>query len=238
MRLPTPLIEGTLLRRYQRFLADIRLNDGTVVTAHCPNSGSMVGCAVPGSRVLLSATTNLARKCHYTWELVRVGKIWVGINTLVANRLVAEAVQQGWLPELACYQELRREVRFGEHTRFDFLLQNGPQRCFVEVKNVTLVHDGVAYFPDAVTIRGRKHLQELSTARAKGHRAVVLFVVQRADARVVRPADHIDPEYGEALRRAVAEGVECIAYRARVTRRGVTLAQRLRCCLQPALHES
>lgn len=234
MRLPTPLIEGALLRRYQRFLADIRLRDGTVVTAHCPNSGSMVGCAVPGSRVLLSTIADSRRKCHYTWQLVRVGRTWVGINTLVANRLVAEAVQLGRLPELAGYQELKREVRFGEHTRFDFLLRDGPHLCYVEVKNVTLVQNAVAYFPDAVTTRGRKHLRELATARAEGHRAVVLFVVQRADACMLRPADHIDPEYGDALRRAAAEGVECIAYRARVTRRQIALVKRLPCCLEPA----
>jgi len=231
MHLPTPLIEGVLLRRYQRFLADVRLTDGTVVTAHCPNSGSMRGCATPGNLTLLSLAGNPRRRCQYTWQLVKVGRTWVGINTLAANRLVAEAVRQGRLPELAGYLLLRREVHFGEHTRFDFLLERGSQRCYVEVKNVTLVQDGIAFFPDAVTARGRRHLRELSAAAVQGHRAVIFFVVQRADAQLLRPADHIDPDYGATLRQAVAEGVECVAYRARVTRKDITLERRIPCCL-------
>lgn len=229
MVLPRPLVEGRLIRRYQRFLADVLLEDGRVVTAHCPNSGSMRGCSAPGSVVLLSLAHNPKRRCRYTWELVRVGRIWVGINTWFANRLAAEGVLRGLVPELAGYSLFRQEVPFGDNTRLDLLLARGDELCFVEVKNVTLVEEGVAYFPDAVTNRGAKHLEELMRAHDQGHRAVVFFVVQRQDAHLFRPAAHIDPWYAATLRRAVAHGVECLAYRARVSKREIRLDRRVPC---------
>lgn len=232
MLLPRPLLRGRLVRRYQRFLVDVLLEDGGLVTAHCPNSGSMRGCSAPGSLVLLSAANNPKRRCAFTWELVMVDGVWVGINTLRANRLVAEALRGGLVPELSGYDEFKPEVRSGPHTRFDFMLSGPDGRCFVEVKNVTLVKGGVAYFPDAVTTRGKRHLEELVAAVARGWRAVIFFVVQRSDARLLRPADHIDPAYGGALRQAVAKGVECVAYRARVSESCISLERRISCCVE------
>ncbi len=161
MKLQHPLTPGRLLRRYKRFLADVELSDGTVVTAHCPNSGSMLGCAAPGSPVLLSRSGNPSRKLPYTWELVHAGACWVGINTGLPNRLVREGIEQGIVTELQGYGRIRQEVCYGaERSRIDLLLEE-PGLCYVEVKNFTLVEDGVARFPDAVTTRGQKHLREL-----------------------------------------------------------------------------
>lgn len=227
MKLPHPLTAGRLLRRYQRFLADVELADGTVVTAHCPNSGSMLGCAVPGSRVLLSSSDNPSRKLPFTWELVQADGCWVGINTALPNRLVREGIEQGIVSELQGYERIRPEVCYGsERSRIDLLLEE-PGQCYVEVKNVTLVEDGVARFPDAVTVRGQKHLRELMAMVEAGARSVNLFVVQRADARAVAPADAIDPAYGRLLRQAAGAGVELLAYRARVTPSEIVLCHRL-----------
>ncbi|MHC4550831.1 MAG: DNA/RNA nuclease SfsA [Planctomycetota bacterium] len=210
---PLPLVEGVLLRRYRRFLADVRLPGGDVVTAHCPNPGAMTGCAAPDSAVLLSRSTDPARKLPYTWELVRVGRIWVCVNTAVANRVVRRWLESGHL--LPGYGTVRAEVRHAD-SRFDFALDD---RCLVEVKSVTLAVDGCGAFPDAVTKRGRRHLETL--ARLRGVRRVLLYFVARADVTAVRPADEIDPAYGRALRQAVRAGVEVLAVQARFTRRGV-----------------
>ncbi|RJQ43531.1 MAG: DNA/RNA nuclease SfsA [Gaiellales bacterium] len=219
MKLPTPLIEGRLLRRYQRFLADVELADGSVVTAHTPNTGSMRDLCEAGLRVWLYDTGSPRRKYPLSWELVETrGGVLVGINTLRANGLVREAIEDGTVAELQGYDSIRQEVTCGsEGSRIDLLLTGPPGSCYVEVKNVTLVEGGVALFPDAVTTRGARHLRELSRLAAAGHRAVILFCVQRADAREVRPADHIDPAYGLALREAVAAGVEALACRAAVS---------------------
>lgn len=216
MKLPQPLYRGELLRRYQRFLADIRLESGEVITAHCPNSGSMRGCADPGSTVLLSRSDNPKRKLPFTWELVLVRGEWVGINTGYPNRLVREAVLQNTVPELAGYPGIRSEVPYGTGSRIDLLLTDSSGLCYVEVKNVTLVDGEGALFPDAVTTRGQKHLLELMKVVRNGHRGVIFFVVQRGDASCVAPADGIDPEYGRLLRLAVENGVEALAYQASV----------------------
>ena len=225
-----PLIPGTLLRRYKRFLADVELDDGTTITAHTPNTGSMLGCAEPGFRVWLRDTANPKRKYRYAWEMVEVdGGALVGIDTGLPNKLVAEAVEQGVIAELQGYETIRPEVRYGrENSRADLLLEGEAGRCFVEVKNVTAaVGDGVAVFPDAVSARGTKHLRELMDVVAQGDRAVMCFCVQREDVAEVRPADAIDPLYGATLREALAAGVEAIAYGAEVSPRGVRLARRL-----------
>ena len=228
MLFPSPLAEGRLLRRYKRFLADVRLRDGRAVTAHCPNTGSMLGCAEPGSRVWLSRSANARRKYPHTGELVEVdGGAMVGINTGRSNALVREALQDGVISELAGYASVRSEVRFGhEGSRADLLLSDPDGRtCYVEVKNVTAaVRDGIALFPDAVTARGTKHLRELTSVVEAGQRAVLCFAVQRQDVNEVRPADDIDRRYGETLREALAAGVEAVAYRAEVS----TVAVRLR----------
>lgn len=210
------LTEGVLLRRYKRFLADVELPDGSRITAHCPNSGSMAGCAVPGSRVLLSKSPNPARKYCFTWELVEADGGWVGINTGLPNRLAREAIEAGVITELGGYEAIRHEVAYGSNSRIDLLL-TGPQGlCYVEIKNVTLVEGSRALFPDAVTTRGQKHLRELMQVVRAGHRGVTLFIVQRRDAASLSPADAIDPVYGQLLRQAAGAGVELLAYQALV----------------------
>lgn len=221
-----PLLEGVLVRRYKRFLADVELADGNVITAHTPNTGSMLGCCEPGSRVWLSESDNPRRKYRHGWELVEAEPdVLVGINTGRANGLVEEAITGGVISELQDYPGLRREVRYGtENSRIDLLLHGGEQpECYVEVKNVTLAEDGIAFFPDAVSTRGSKHLRELSGVRRDGRRAAIVFCVQRGDVSEFRPADAIDTAYGATLRRAAAEGVETLAYRARVSAHGVHL---------------
>jgi len=219
MLFPKSLVEGRLIRRYKRFLADIQLPGG-VITAACPNTGSMMGCCEPGSRVWLSESDRATRKYRHTWEIVEVGKVMVGINTGLPNHLVAEAIGDGTIPELAGYSSVRREVRYGEESsRVDFLLESpGREGCYVEVKNVTAAaRRGVALFPDCVSERGSRHLRELMRMRQQGLRPVQLYCVQRGDVREVRPADGIDHEYGRTLREAIAAGVEVLAYRAKVT---------------------
>ncbi len=227
MLLPHPLYPGKLIRRYQRFLADVELADGTVVTAHCPNTGSMRGCNLPGSPVFLSRSDNPARKYQYTWELVQADGCWVGLNTILPNRLVREGIENGLVGELTGYPLIRPEVKYGENSRIDLLLEGPAGRCYVEVKNVTLVEGGTALFPDAVTERGQKHLRELMEVVRNGHRGVIFFVVQRADGTAVAPADSIDPVYGRLLRQAVQSGVEALAYQALVTPLEIRLDHRL-----------
>lgn len=227
MKLPQPLFHGTLIRRYQRFLADVELDDGSLVTAHTPNTGSMMGCALPGNRVVLSKSCNPDRKYPHCWELVHADGVWVGINTLLPNRLVKEGIENGVIAELAGYDQIRSEVRYGTGSRIDLFLSGERGNCYVEVKNVTLVQDGSALFPDAVSARGQKHLRELMEMVRQGHRAVNVYVVQRADGERLSPADAIDPGYGALMREAAQSGVELLAYRATVTGTEITLSQRL-----------
>ena len=220
MQFPDPLQEAVLLRRYKRFLADVELPDGRQMTLHCPNTGSMKNCQQPGSRVWFTLSDNPKRKYPGTWQIVEVeGGALVGINTGLANGLVAEAIAINRVAELSGYSSMRKEVAYGnQRSRIDFLLasENGDSDCFIEVKNVSLgVGDGVGLFPDAVTSRGQKHLQELIDVVRSGHRAVLFFCVQHSGIDVVRPADEIDPDYGQLLRDAAKAGVELVAYRAR-----------------------
>lgn len=229
MRFPSKLVEGRLIRRYKRFLADIQLEDG-VVTAACPNTGSLMGCCEAGNRVWLSESDSTTRKYRHTWEIVEVGKVMVGINTGLPNALVAEAIADGTIAELAGYPAMRREVAYGEErSRVDLVLDGGQREaCFVEVKNVTAAASkGVALFPDCVSERGSKHLRELIRLKARGVRPVQLYCVQRGDVKEVRPADGIDHEYGRMLREAIAAGVEVLAYRARISTTEVRLAERI-----------
>jgi sugar fermentation stimulation protein A len=223
------LVEGRLIRRYKRFLADIQLPDG-VITAACPNTGSMMGCCEPGSRVWLSESDRATRKYRHTWEIVEVGQVMIGINTGLPNNLVAEAIGEGVIPELSGYETVRREVRYGEEaSRVDFVLESpGREACYVEVKNVTAAaQKGVALFPDCVSERGSRHLRELIRMKSQGLRPVQLYCVQRGDVKEVRPADGIDHEYGRTLREAIAAGVEVLAYRARVTPKEIRLVDRI-----------
>ena len=229
MRYPRKLVEGRLIRRYKRFLADIQLKDG-VITAACPNTGSMMGCCDAGSRVWLSESDSATRKYRHTWEIVEIGKVMIGINTGLPNALAAEAIGDGTISELEGYSSIRREVAFGEErSRVDLLLEGeGREPCYVEVKNVTAAASkGVALFPDCVSERGTKHLRELVRLKARGLRPVQLYCVQRGDVKEVQPADGIDHEYGRMLRQAIAAGVEVIAYRAKVTATEIRLAERI-----------
>jgi sugar fermentation stimulation protein A len=220
-------VEGRLLRRYKRFFADVELADGRVVVSHCANPGSMTGCLRERARVWLSESDSPTRRLRFTWELVEAERgHLVCVNTARANQVVAEALPR--LPELRGWGDMRREVRYGERSRVDFLLRRGRRLCYLEVKSVTLdLGRRVAGFPDSVTERGRRHLEELITTRAAGHRAVLLFAVGRTGARSVRPADDIDPRYGEALRRAVRSGVEVLAYATRLSPTGMSVSRRL-----------
>lgn len=222
MRFDPPLSPGRLLKRYKRFLAEVVLDDGSVVVAHCANSGSMLGLAQPGSRIWLSRNTNPRAKLEWRWELVDDDGVWVGINTSRPNALVAQAIAEGALPELAGYATLRREVPYGRGSRIDILLQ-GPERplAYVEVKSVTLRRREVgtqdadldaAAFPDAVTVRGAKHLGELAAVARAGGRAVMLYLAQRSDCRRFRLAADLDPAYAAAFRSARAAGVEALCY--------------------------
>jgi sugar fermentation stimulation protein A len=235
MNLPQPLYEGTLIRRYKRFLADVQLPDGEILTVHCPNSGSMKGCAEPGSPVLLSLSSNEKRKLSYTLELIRIDGHWVGINTMRPNHLVREAISRGMVPELNGYQEIRSEVRYGSNSRVDLLLSGPKGSCYVEVKNATLLSGTRALFPDAVTTRGQKHLRELMQVVQAGGRGVIFFVVQREDAHTFGAADSIDPDYGMLLRLAIQSGVEALAYQAQISPREIRLVRRLKITLdEPA----
>lgn len=212
-------IEGRLIKRYKRFLADVELPSGEVITAHTGNTGSMKGCSDPGSRVWLYDSENPKRKYRYSWDLVEdLSGNLVGIHTTRANKLVHEAIDNGVVKELQGYTNIKPEVKYRESsTRFDFLLTKQEQResCFIEVKNVTAKRGfNVAIFPDAKTERGRKHLQTLIDAVEHGYRAVIFFCIQRNDVELFQPADEIDPEYGEILRSACDAGVEAIAYKA------------------------
>lgn len=215
MQFSNPLIEGTLIKRYKRFLADVKLADGSIVTAHCANTGAMTGCAEPGWQVWLSSSNNPKRKLAYSWELVFTErKHWIGINTHMANSLVKEAIQANKIAELIDYQSMQAEVKFGqEKSRVDFLLTDPDKvECYVEVKSVTLLTDGKGYFPDAKTLRGQKHLRELTHLVEQGKRAVLLFCVQHSGIQSVQVADHIDPDYAAALNQAILKGVQVICY--------------------------
>lgn len=225
-----PLIEGRLIKRYKRFLADIELPDGEIITAHCPNTGSMLGCAEPGSTVWLSRAKNLDRKYPLTWEILKNSSgTLIGINTSLSNRLVKEAIENGLISGLSGYDTIRTEVRFGnENSRVDLLLESreGKPDCYIEVKNVTAsVTNGIAVFPDAVSARGTKHLRELISVAENGERAVLCYCVQRGDVKSVQPADQIDPLYGNTLRMAISHGVEVIAYFAEISPKSIILKQ-------------
>jgi sugar fermentation stimulation protein A len=234
MRFPSPLQRGRLIQRYKRFLADVTLDSGETITATCPNTGSMLGLAAPGSVVWLSRSDSPTRKYAHTWEMVEAdlgaGPALVGINTGHPNKLVAEAIVQGRIETLAGYETLRREVRYGEASRIDILLEDEKRgRCYVEIKNVHLMRKaGLAEFPDCVTARGAKHLRELAQMAAQGHRAVMLFLVQRTDAKRFTLAADLDPGYSEAFGAATAAGVGAMAFDCRMSHEEIVLDKPIR----------
>ncbi|MFH1487877.1 MAG: DNA/RNA nuclease SfsA [Pseudomonadota bacterium] len=215
------LLEGRLIQRYQRFKADVRLSNGRIVTALCPNTGTMIACSEPKRRVYLSRQNRPDRKLKYTWELIEMPSTLVGINTGVPNKLVRQSIIDGRFPELGGYDKIRPEVKYGENSRIDLLLEKDHERCLIEIKNCTLVEKGTAFFPDAVTSRGLKHLVELQNQVRSGDRAVMFYLIQRMDAKVFRPADHIDPAYGRELRKAFKKGVEILVYDVTLDLKGI-----------------
>lgn len=231
MRWQTPLIRGHLIRRYNRFLADITLEDtGEAVTVHCPNPGAMLGFKEPGLPVWVEPNDDPKKKLKYGWRLCELpGGHWAGIDTGVPNKVAAEAVAARAIPELAAYTTHRAEVKYGQNSRIDLLLtEPGLQDAYVEVKNVHLRRDGTwAEFPDSVTTRGAKHLRELSDMVAAGHRAIMLYVVQRTDCDRLRLAEDLDPAYATAFRSARAAGVEALCHICKIDRDGVQLGHGL-----------
>jgi sugar fermentation stimulation protein A len=229
MDFPQPLVRGRLVSRYKRFFADVILDDGTTVTAHCPNPGAMLGLNTPGLDAWLSRSDDPKRKLPLTLELVEADGGLVGINTLHPNRIAAEALAADAIPELAGYATHRREVRYGANSRVDFLLEH-PDRppCWLEIKNVHLRRSGtLAEFPDCVAARSLKHLRELSAMVEAGHRAVMLFVIQRTDCDSFSACPELDPAYARGLAEAAAAGVEVLAYRCAITPQRVALADRV-----------
>lgn len=226
MEFPEPLIRATLIKRYKRFLADVTLEDGEVVTAHVANSGRMTGVSAPGSTVWLLPNRSKTAKLKYRWELIEADGGLVGVNTGRPNTLVEEAIKDGTIEPLQGYETLRREVKYGANSRIDILLE-GPGTAYVEVKNVHMKEGEKATFPDAVTARGLKHLKEMTDMVEAGHRAVMIYCIQRSDCLVFDSDDAVDPAYGAGLRQAIADGVEAYAYACDVTLTGIRIAKAL-----------
>jgi len=244
MQFDPPLVPGRFLRRYKRFFVDVQLETGEHVVAHCPNTGALLGCLEVGAQVQLMVAKGPKRSLPFGWKLIRIGDTWVGVDTGLAVPLVEEAIDAGKLPALSGYARRFREVPYGRElgSRIDLLLSRGGQlpqpargarrtrvlpiddeRIYVEIKNTTLVRDGTALFPDTVTERGQKHLEELMHVVGTGQRAAMVYCVQRSDCRRFEPADHIDPTYGRLLRAAARQGVELYAIRARSSPEGITV---------------
>jgi sugar fermentation stimulation protein A len=224
----SPLIEGKLIKRYKRFFADVELANGDIVTAHCANTGSMKTCGQPGDTVFVLHAPSPTRKLAYTWELTKTPKGFVGVNTARPNHIVAKAIENQKIPELVGYSEMKQEVKYGANSRIDILL-SCPKKglCYVEVKNTTLLEGDVVLFPDAVSSRGLKHLQELTQMVKEGHRAVMFYLVNRAEGSHFTPASKIDPAYSKGLKEAVKAGVEILAYRANHSLSGICIGQPL-----------
>ncbi|SEN21044.1 DNA/RNA nuclease SfsA [Palleronia pelagia] len=230
MRFQTPLVRARLVRRWNRFLSEATLEDGTLVRAHCPNPGTMMGLNAPGTPIWLEPNDDPKRKLKYGWRLVELGDgEWSGIDTAVPNRVVGEALRAGRIAELAAYQGVKPEVKYGQKSRVDFLLsQSGLPDAYVEVKNVHLRRNGdLAEFPDCVTARGARHLDELADMVRQGHRAVMLYLVQRTDCAAFDLARDLDPGYGAAFDRARAAGVEAICYDTAISTAAITLRRPL-----------
>jgi len=230
MQFLPPLQPATLIKRYKRFLADVITADGRELTLHCANTGAMTGCATPGDTVWYSTSDNLKRKYAHSWELSETQSgHWICVNTLRANQVVREAIENDRIPELSGYSKLTAEVRYGaENSRIDLLLQadNRPN-CYIEVKSVTLLQHGCGYFPDAVTLRGQKHLRELQAMAEQGQRTVLFFAVLHSGIETVAPAHHIDPRYAELLAQVQQNGVEVVCYGAALSAEGIHLAKPL-----------
>lgn len=227
MNFPSPLVPAKLIKRYKRFLADVELEDTSVITVHCPNTGTMKTCSTPGSPVLLSVSNNPKRKYPHTFEMICESGHWVGVNTMRTNALVAEGIEAGIVTEFTDVVNIKKEVKVSDKSRLDLLVEDKNGKTYIEVKNCSMAIDGIAMFPDAVTSRGAKHLDELMELVQKGERAVIFFLIQRGDTSRFAPAQHIDPVYANKLRDAKESGVMLLAYQAEVTQTGIQLARPL-----------
>ncbi|MFW2367230.1 MAG: DNA/RNA nuclease SfsA [Desulforhopalus sp.] len=227
MLFSTPLVHGTLIKRYKRFLADVKLETGEVITAHCPNTGTMLSCSAPDSPVALSISDNPKRKYPYTLEMVMDNATWVGVNTARTNALVREAIEAGQIQEFKHPLTIRSEIKTSDHTRLDLQVTDDSGSTYIEVKNCSLAVSSRAMFPDAVTTRGTKHLHELIRLTDKGEKSCIFFLVQRMDANCFSPATHIDPTYSAALKAAAASGVMVLAYQAEVSPDGIQVMRSL-----------
>lgn len=223
MRFENALVKGKLIRRYKRFLADVELENGEIIVAHCTNSGSMKSCLEDNAPVYLTPVNDPKRKTKFTWEMIYMNGGWIGINTGIPNKLAFEAISASQIPGLENYTTVKREVTFGD-SRFDIYAENDEERCFVEVKNVSMKVDDWALFPDAITTRGRKHLETLIEVKKSGIRAVMLYVVQRMDVTKFGPAAKIDPNYATSLKKAMENGVEVIVIQVNVSPEGFEIA--------------
>ena len=212
MKFKDKLLQGILIKRYKRFFVDIKYKN-KIITGHCPNPGSMMGLLNKGNKVWFSESNNPNRKLKYTLEIIEIGKKMVGINTLLTNKIVLEALNNKKINSLTKFDDIRSEVKFSDNTRFDFLLLNNKEKCFLEVKNVTLVREKkTAEFPDAITSRGTKHLNELCYAKNKGYQSYILYLIQREDCDSFKIAKDIDEEYKIAFSKALKSGVKILCY--------------------------
>ena len=222
-----PLTHGRLIKRYKRFLADVTLDSGEVITAHCTNSGTMKSCLEDNAEVYLTPVDDPKRKTKFTWEMIKINGDWIGINTGNPNKLAFDAIKNQKIEKLKGYTEVKREVKFGD-SRFDVMAKNENETCFIEVKNVTLKEGNYALFPDAVTTRGKKHLETLIQVKEQGMRAIMLYIIQRMDVKVFAPAKDIDPNYAKTLKKAYEKGVEIIPMQAKVSPEKIELVKELK----------
>lgn len=216
MKFDEPLVHGRLIKRHKRFLADVKLDSGDIITAHCTNSGSMKSCLEENAEVFLSPVNDPSRKTKFTWELIKINDGWVGINTNNPNKIAYESINNNLIPRLKGYTTVKREVKYND-SRFDVYAEKENEKCFIEVKNVTLKENEFALFPDAVTSRGLKHLGTLIRAKEEGYRAVMLYIIQRMDVEIFSPAFDIDPEYSKKLQEASERGIEIIPLQVEVS---------------------
>ncbi len=231
MKFSTKLIGGRLVRRYRRFLVDVQLDSGAIVTAHCPNSGTMVGCSEPGSYVLLSESNDRHRRNAYTWELTNMNETWVGINVAMARKVVAESIQAKLIPSLQNYRELLIDAEYGRGNKVDVMMHGSDQNVFINVYHVAWAENRTARFPETPNARARKGLKELTEIAAQGHRAIALYFVQRADCDSFSPSPSIDPEFKKLFHAATNQGVEIMAYRAAITPEEIALGIPIPCAL-------
>lgn len=230
MQYPSPLQSATLIKRYKRFLADVILENGEEVTIHCANTGAMTGCGDAGDTIWYSTSDNPKRKYSRSWELTeKANGDMICINTARANQLAKEAIESSVIPQLAGYQTLTTEVKYGnENSRIDILLDDVKMgKCYIEVKSASLLENGCGYFPDTVSVRGQKHLRELMAVKKNGHRAVLLFVVQHSGINTLKPAKHLDKDYSDLVKQAINQGVEVFAYASRIETDKILLVEQI-----------